>query len=237
MSEEQQAPAETTQPSTPEAPPQETTLEDVYKTYNVEETAQEFKAQPQQPQPQTPQPPVQPVQEQHIPVPDPTLDPTGYKAWETARYKDQVALRQALTQVAGKLNQYEAAAKQQAEEADIKRAVEQVNQHLGDSKLDPDVVEISLGAEARRDPRFLNLWNNRAKNPKAFQEGVKAFANKLGKKFSMRVDPQIAENQRALKEATSTKATTAPAESETDAIGKLSGNAFDRALDKYRAHQ
>lgn len=231
MSEEATKPAETQQ-SAPEAP-QETTLEDVYKTFNVEDTAQEFSAKPQQPQQQ----PAQPVQEGNIPIPDPTLDPSGYKAWETQRYRDQQALRQALTQVAGKLNQFEQAAQQRAEEADIKRAVEQVNQHLGESKLDPDVVEISLGAEARRDPRFLALWNNRQKNPKAFNEGVKAFANKLGKKFSMRVDPQIAENQRALKEATSTKATTAPEESETDKLGKLTGNAFDRALDKFRAHQ
>lgn len=215
--------------------PAETTLEDVYKTYNVEETAQQFSAQPQQ-QPQQQQP-AQPVQEANIPIPDPTLDPAGYKQWETQRYRDQQALRQALTHVAGKLNQYEQAAQQRAEEADIKRAVEQVNQHLGDSKLDPDVVEISLGAEARRDPRFLSLWNNRTKNPKAFNEGVKAFAGKLAKKWSMRVDPQLAENQRALKEATSTKATTAPEESETDKIGKLTGNAFDRALDRFRAHQ
>lgn len=237
MSEETQTQPEVTQASTPETP-QETTLEDVYKTYNVEETAQEFKAQPQQQQQAQPQQtPAQPVQEGNIPIPDPTLDPEGHKAWTAARYRDQMALRQALTHVAGKLNQYEQTAKQQAEEADIKRAVEQVNKHLGDSQLDPDVVEISLGAEARRDPRFLSLWNNRAKNPKAFNEGVKAFANKLGKKFSMRVDPQIAENHRALKEATSTKATTAPEDSETDKIGKLTGAAFDRALDKYRATQ
>ena len=234
MSEEVTAQPETTQASTEQ--PAETTLDDVYSKYNVEDTAQQFNAQPVQQQPQQ-QAPAQPVQEGNIPIPDPTLDPSGYKSWETARYRDQQALRQALTQVAGKLNQYEQAAKQRAEEADIKGAVEQVNQHLGDSKLDPDVVEISLGAEARRDPRFLALWNNRDKNPKAYQEGIKAFSSKLAKKFSMRVDPQIAENQRALKEATSTKATTAPDESETDKIGKLTGAAFDRALDRYRSSQ
>lgn len=234
MSEEVKTQPETTQAST-EAP-KETTLEDVYKTYNVEETAQEFKAQPepqQQPQPSQ----VQPVQDQHVSIPDPTLDPTGYKNWATDQQRNGQALRQALQQVAGKLTSMERAAARQAEEADIKRAVEQVNQHLGDSKLDPDVVEISLGAEARRDQRFMALWNSRHKNPKAFNEGVKAFANKLGKKFAMRTDPQIAENQRALKEATSTKATTTPEESETDRIGKLTGAAFDRALDKYRYTQ
>ena len=231
------------QVSTEAAPPKEASLDDVYSKYNVEDTAQQFSAQPETKQPQQQQqqqyqqPQVQPVQEGNIPIPDPTLDPAGYKSWETARYRDQQSLRQALHTVAGKLNAYEQAAARQAEEADIKRAVEQVNGHLGESKLDPDVVEISLGAEARRDARFQVLWNNRHKNPKAFQEGIKAFSSKLAKKFSMRADPQIAENQRALKEATSTKATTAPEDSETDRIGKLTGAAFDRALDKYRANQ
>lgn len=240
MSEVAQPQAEATPPSTPEAPQQETTLEDVYKTYNVEETASSFSAkQPeQQPQPQSqPQVHAQPVQDQSIPIPDPTLDPAGYRAWESARYKDQQALRQALHGIAGEIRQERVARAQAQEEADIKRAVDKVNQHLGDSKLDPDVVEISLGAEARRDPRFLALWNNRQKNPKAFEEGVKAFANKLGKKFAMRADPQLAENQRALKEATSTKATAAPEDSERDRIGKLTGAAFDRALDRYRGYQ
>ena len=238
MTEEVTQQSETTQTSAPEAP-QETTLEDVYKTYNVEETAQSFSAKQseQQPQPQQQTQHVQPVQDQNIPIPDPTLDPTGYKAWESARYKDQIALRQALHGMAGEIQKDRIARAQAAEEADIKKAVESVNQHLGEAKLDPDVVEISLGAEARRDKRFLSLWENRHKNPKAYQEGVKAFAGKLAKKFAMRVDPQIAENHRALKEATSTKATTAPEESASDRIGKLTGVAFDRALDAYRSSQ
>ena len=235
MAEEANTQSETTQTSAPEAP-QETTLEDVYKTYNVEETAQSFSANKseQQQAPQQQSHPAQPVQDQNIPIPDPTLDPAGYKSWESARYKDQIALRQALQGVAGEIQKDRIARAQAAEEADIKKAVDSVNQHLGDSKLDPDVVEISLGAEARRDPRFLKLWNTRHQNPKAYQEGIKAFATKLSKKFSMRVDPQIAENQRALKEATSTKATTAPEESSTDRIGKLTGVDFDRAWQRIR---
>lgn len=240
MSEEQATQPEATQVSTdkPEANT-EATLDDVYTKYKVEDTAQQFTAQrevQQETQVQT-QRQVQPVQDQEVPIPDPTLDPAGHKAWAQQQHKNHAALRQALTQVASKLSNYEKAAARQAEEADIKRAVDQVNDHLGDSKLDPDVVEISLGAEARRDPRFMALWNNRNRNPQAYNAGIKAFASKLGKKFSMRTDPQLAENHRALKEATSTKATTAPEESETDRIGKLTGAAFDRALDKFRATQ
>jgi hypothetical protein len=235
MAEEVQQQSEVaTQTSAPEAP-QEPTLDDVYKTYNIEETAQSFSAkQPeQQPHPQQ-QPTQQPVQDQNIPIPDPTLDPAGYKAWESARYKDQMALRQALSGIAGEIQKERIARAKAEEEADIRNAVESVNKHLGDSKLDPDVVEISLGAEARRDKRFMALWNNRHANPKAFNEGIKAFATKLSKKFSMRVDPQIAENQRALKEATSTKATTAPEETERDRIGKLNGAEFEREWARLR---
>jgi hypothetical protein len=235
MSEAPAQPAE--QPSAP-AGNTEATLDDVYSKYKVEDTAQEFKAQPsQQQQPQAPVQPVQPVQDQHIAIPDPTLDPTGHRAFMADQQKNFGALRQALQSMAGEIQKDRIARAQAVEEADIKRAVDQVNSHLGDSKLDPDVVEISLGAEARRDPRFLALWNNRSKNPAAFQAGVKAFANKLAQKFSMRVDPQIAENRRALKEATSTKATGSAEESETERIGKLTGREFDRALDKYRNRQ
>lgn len=206
-------------------------MESVYTKFNIEDTANSFSANPpqqQQPQQQTQQ--AQPAQDQNIPIPDPTLDPNGYKMWETQRYRDQMALRQALSHVAGRLQNYEQQAAQKAEEADIKRAVDLVNEQLGDSKLDPDVIEISLGAEARRDKRFMALWNNRTQNPKAFNEGIKAFSQKLGKKFSMRADPQIAENQRALKEATSTKATGTAEESLTDRLGKLQGADFERAM-------
>lgn len=228
MTEEVQTQAET--PST--AP--ETTLEDVYKTYNVEEAAKSFSATKQEPQaqPQFQPPQAQPVQDQNIPIPDPTLDPAGHRQWATQQHLNSMALRQAIQHVNGKITAYEQTLKQQAEEADIKKAVEFVNQSLGESKLDPDVVEISMGAEARRDPRFLKLWENRHQNPKAFQEGMKAFSSKLAKKFSMRVDPQIAENQRALKEATSTKATGAPEDTPTDRLGKLTGAAFDREVQR-----
>ena len=200
-------------------------MDAVYTKFNVEDTANSFNPSPQ-PQPQA-QPQPQP-QMQEPSIPDPVLDTQGYKAWAARQQVDGQVLRAALQQVAGRLGQYELAQKKAAEEADIKRAVETVNSSLGESKLDPDMIEIALGAEARKDPRFLALWNNREKNPKAFNEGLKAFSQKIGKKFSVRSDPQIAENVRALKEATSTKATGAPEESATDRLGKLQGQDFQR---------
>ena len=99
-------------------------------------------------------------------------------------------------------------------------------------------MEIALGAEANRDNRFLTIWQNRQKNPQAYDQALKAFSSKLGKKFAMRVDPQIAENQRALKEATSsTKATTAPEQSTDERLSKLVGKDFDRAMARIRQGQ
>lgn len=233
MAEETQS-GETSQASTKEAQTTETTLEDVYKTHNVDQMAQEFQARPRQQETRTEQPRREETQETEVSAPDPTLDPKGYQAYESRKSKDLASLRQALSQVTGQLTQFQRAAVQQVEEADIRKAVESVNEHLGDAKLDPDVVEISLGAEARKDKRFLTIWQNRNSNPRAFQEAMKAFSGKLAKKFAMRADPQIAENQRALREATSTKATTSPEQTQDERLGKLQGAAFTSAMNKIK---
>lgn len=220
----EQAPAASTQ----EAPKQETSsLDDVYKKYNVDSMVQEFSAKPQ-PKQEAPQE-IQRT-EPDFNVPDPVLDPSGYKNFLARDAREKAGLKQALNELRGQLTSYQRERLQQTEEADIRKAVDKVNEFMGDGKLDPDVVEISLGVEAKRDPRFFALWNNRNKNPEAFQAAMKAVAGKLGKKFSMRADPQIAENQRALREATSTKATTAPEPSQDDKLGKLQGDAFRRAM-------
>jgi len=213
---------------------QETTLEDVYKTHNVDQMAQEFKAHRPQAETQQRELPQRQEQRQEIHIPDAALDPQGFKAYEATKSRELQEVRQALTQVSGQLTQFQRAAMQQVEEADIRKAVDSVNEHLGDAKLDPDVVEISLGAEARKDPRFLTIWQNRGKNPKAYQEAIKAFSGKLAKKFAMRADPQLAENQRALREATSTKATTAPEPSQDERLAKLQGADFSRAMNRIK---
>jgi hypothetical protein len=183
----------------------EPTLDDVYKQFNVEEEAQSFSPQPTQ---QTaPQPSAQPTAPPSIP--DPVLDGEGFKAWLQQDHSQKQLLQQTLSQVAGKLNQYDMAARLQREEADISKAVESFNSHLGDGKVDPDFAEVALGAKARKDPKFRSVWEKRNQNPTAWNAALKAYAKEFGTKHAMRTDPQIAENVRALKEATtSTKATT-----------------------------
>jgi hypothetical protein len=221
---------ETTQTQAPEAAPstEPQTLQEVYKQFNVEETAREFQpASPTVPEHRVPTMPA-PAQPQ-MQVPDPVLDPQGHRAWASQNVQESQNLRTALQQVAGKLNQFERARAVEKEEADIKRAVDAVNQGL-DSKLDPDVVEIALGVKARKDPNFMRLWQARNQKPEALTAALKVIAKELGTKYAMKSDPQITENVRALKEATSGKATPdkqAPS-SLHEAMQKATGADFDK---------
>lgn len=162
-------------------------------------------------------------------VPDPVLDPQGHRAWAAQNVQESNLNKQALRQLAGELQNLKQARAVEKEEADIKQAVDAVNQGL-DNKLDPDVVEIALGVKARKDPNFMRLWQARGQKPQALQAALKVIAKELGSKYAMKTDPQITENVRALKEATSGKATSdksAP-NSLHEAMQKAQGAEFDK---------
>lgn len=186
MSEQEQ------QSSTEPAASTETqSLDQVYQQFNVEAEAQSF-----QPQREVQQH-AAPVQ-QNPAVPDPVLDPGGYKAWVGNQHE---FTQKALSQVTQKLSQIERERVVQREEADIKKAVEKFRQVAG-SEVDDDVAEVALGQKARKDPRFLTVYQNRHKNPSAWNAAVSAFANEFKGKYSFKSDPQLAENQRAAKLST-----------------------------------
>jgi len=200
----------------------EPSLEDVYKEFNVSPETQQVQTQPAA---------TQPVQKQEVSIPDPALDPEGHKVFMRNQLQDTDELKGILRQVVQHTQQFEAQRARAAEEADIKRAVETINSKL---KADDDFAEIALAQRARKDPNFKALWDNRAKNPKALDAGLKALATELSKKFEFRTDPQLTENQRAMKEATQTKAVGAPQESLMDKLGKLNGREFDSEIEKIR---
>jgi hypothetical protein len=220
------APAQAPQSNEPQ------TLDDVYSKYNVEESAREFRerAAPPPPQPRqqdaAPQPPS---------IPDPITDQAGFRNYIAANSHEAANLRQALEQVQGRQRAIEQAALLHREEADIAKATEAVNSHL-DQKLDPEAIEIGLGIMARKDPKFMAIWANRHRNPAALNAALKVASKSLGAKFSMKTDPQIAENVRALKEATSGKATSdnPPASSAVERMQKATGAEFDREWNRIR---
>ena len=228
--EQQQQPQEVQQtaPTSTETPAAEPMLEDVYKEFNVTPAA------PKQAQPQAPQPPATPAPQPQpeIAIPDPALDPEGHRIFMRNNATEQQQLKGALRAVAQHLQNAEQQRAAAAEEADIKKAVETVSSKL---KADPDFTEIAIAQRVRKDPKFAALWNGRRENPAALDKGLKALATELSQKFEFRVDPQLTENQRAMKEATNNKALGSPQDSLTDQLAKATGRDFDNLLQQFRS--
>src|SRR5689334_1255744 len=170
-------------------------LDDVYKQYNVDSVVQDFAKPAPQQEPQRASAPV---------IPDAVTDSEAHKNFLLNHVQDTQALRTTLQQTAAEINQWKQERAKAKEEADIKQAVDLVNETL---KADPDMVEIALGQKARKDPRFMNLWMQRDQKPDAWKAAVKAYTVELEKKFQFRADPQLTENQRAMKTAQQAMAT------------------------------
>ena len=192
--------AEVTQPESPTPPapeaPAASPLEQVYKDFPIEETASQF--QPQSPQPApTPAPVVGPK------VPDP-FDP-NFPAYQQHVSQSVASLSQSLAQMQGKFTAFERGLAQKQAEADIKHAVGIITDKAG---IEPEIAEVALEAKARSDPKFLQIWKNRQQNPKAYNAALQAVSSEFQQKFTVRQDPQLAENQRAVKAAQQQMATT-----------------------------
>lgn len=197
------APAAATAPAAQE-PAAPSGLEKVYKDFNVEDTAATFQPQsPQSPQAPAPQAPAQAPAPQAFKVPDP-FDP-NFPAYQAQVAQQVSSLTQALSETQGKISAFERNLQVRQTEADIKQAVGVITEKAG---IEPDIAEVALEAKARKDPRFLKIWNNRTQNPKAYQAAIDAVASEFQQKYTVRQDPQLVENQRAVAASRNQMATT-----------------------------
>lgn len=194
---------------TPAPSPEPKGLEKVYKDFGVEAEAASFKPETQAPQAPAPQPQYQ------QPAPQPQkFDPfdPNFPAHMQAVSQAAAHAQSALSTLQGQHTALQRQLHSQRVEADLKQAVGVVAEKSG---LDPDIAEVALEARARKDPRFLQIWNNRAQNPKAFQAALDAFSGEAKERFAVRQDPQLVENQRAVRASQQQMATTTK-ETETD---------------------
>ena len=198
-----------------EAAPAEPTLEDVYKSAGVDAEPQQQRQAPQQQAPQWQQPSA-PV------VPDP-YDTEAHKAYLANLAATQANTVQGLAAVSQMITQQYQHAAQQKIQADIKQAVETISEVTGNVK--PKVLEAMLDAEAREDPRFKRLWEQREQKPEAWKNALKAVGKKIAGDFDMKTDPNLAAAQRARKTSQSAMATTS-ADSKDSSWEGLSGTDF-----------
>ena len=190
------SPAPQAAPAAPATPAEPSGLEKVYSDFNIEDTASTF-------QPQSPQPAPQP-QPQQTPTKFDPFDP-NFPAHMERISRAASDAQSALQATTGKLTALERHLHQRAVEADIKSAVGIITEKAG---IEPEIAEVALEAKARQDPRFLAVWNNRHKNQKAYTAALQAVASEFQQKYTVRQDPQLAENQRAVKVSQQQMATT-----------------------------
>jgi hypothetical protein len=195
------------------------TLDDVYRDAGLDKIETQPSPQPQpQPAPQIGEP---------SKIPDP-YDSENFKAYMARKDSETTALRSTLGNVAQFLTTMQAQESKKALESDIKSAVEHVNETVGHPK--PKVIEALLDAEARENPKFKAIWDNRHKNPVALDNALKIVAKKFGDELSVKVDPALVAAQRARKLSQQQMATTS-AESEQspqeERLAAAKGSDFD----------
>ena len=223
---EQEQSVSTEQQTSTEATQTENTLEQVYSEFNVEAEAQQF--QPQQAQ--QPQQQQQAAQPSMPAIPDPVLDPQGFKTWQAAQSQDVLKKLATLEQ---RDLQRSIAEINRREAEEVKTLVSDLNKVVGLPEADADLIEFALAKQVRSDPKFAAIYQKRHQNPKAWNAATKAMGEQLQKKFSVRADPQLAENQKALKQAQQSSATTKQTNPEEDRFAGKTGAAFDREWQSY----
>lgn len=172
--------------------------EQVYKDFNIEETASQF-------QPETTKAP-QTTQTTQAPV-APKFDPfdPNFSAHLGSMANGVTSLNQALQATRTELGSLRQELHHERTEADIKRAVGTIAEKSG---LDQKFTEVAFQLRAKEDPRLLSIWNNRSKNPKALEKALEAVATEFKETYTVRQDPQLVENQRAVKASQQSLATT-----------------------------
>lgn len=209
----------TATPSNEPAPAPAETLDDIYKS--IESTAKQF-TQETAPVPQAPANPVTPDSS----VPDPVVDPDGYRRFFAELHTQTRAVTERQRQLENERAQQMQAEVQRREREDITRAVDYIRKKVD---LDSDLIEGALFAQALKDQRFADLFSRRYDHPDKWEKAVNVFAQNIGNKFAARVDPQLAENQRAIK--ASQGANLEPAQNDDPLISASAGE-FDAAWQK-----
>lgn len=207
----------------------EQTLEQVYKQYNVEDAARDFNPQRQETQ--------KTVETTALgtEIPDPVLDGAAFKSYLA---KQDTTVKQTLAGLTQFQQQLFVQEQKRREEADIKSAVQTVKEKIGD--IDDDFVEIALGQKARKDSKFLSIYQNREKNPGAWKAALGAVASEFKGKFQFRQDSQLTENVRAAKQSTQTSLTAKESASDNPLEKQLSDAKspaeFERIWERAKSH-
>ena len=98
-------------------------------------------------------------------------------------------------------------------EADINQAVGSINEGLN---LDPKLVRVHLELTAQEKPGFRQIFENRNENPAAYQKALAAVSKEMGSTYSVRQDPELTANQKAIQQSQQSRASKATKDGSED---------------------
>lgn len=182
---------------------QEVTLDDVYKESGLDKvTTQQTQQSPKQETQQTQQ---TETKVEPSSVPDP-YDAENFKAYMARQAAGTTALNQAVGEIAKFLSAQQQKEAVSATKADIEKAVSTINEVVGHPKS--KVIEATLDGMVRENPQLKAIWDNRGKNPAAWNKALGIVTKQIADDFSVKVDQNLVNAQRARKESQRQMATT-----------------------------
>lgn len=129
-----------------------------------------------------------------------------------------------LNEVSSKLSEKEQKEYVDSQLRDLDDAIKTIGK---DVDLDPMFIEGALHTKYNRDSNFQKIFDNRAQNPEAYKKALSVIAGEVKAKSTVRHDPQIAENSRAL-EQLQRSARTGTSHNPDEAAQSMSASEFDR---------
>ena len=199
----------------------EETLDDVFKQFPVQETAQSFNAQPRQQEPQKPP---------ELNIPDPSYDPDGFKESMKSLHSNDWEVKQTLNRISEQLDGVTQERQRTVEEDDISATVAKIQESIPALQGKDRLVKGYLGAVATEDKRVAQVWEHRKESPAAWDAALNVITKQMAKEFDFQADPQLTENTRAAKASRDQMATTKQ-EDPDDKIKSMSSSDFNSYWD------
>lgn len=199
----------------------EETLDDVFKQFPVQETAQSFNAQPRQQETQKPP---------ELNIPDPSYDPDGFKESMKSLHSNDWEVKQTLNRISEQLDGVTQERQRTVEEDDISATVAKIQESIPALQGKDRLVKGYLGAVATEDKRVAQVWEHRKESPAAWDAALNVITKQMAKEFDFQADPQLTENTRAAKASRDQMATTKQ-EDPDDKIKSMSSSDFNSYWD------
>lgn len=199
---------------TSQQPDQSPTLDEVYSEFNV------------QTPPVQSQPNVQPqanTQPEYKTVPDPISDTDSFNSYVG---QSLAANQTEIANLRSEIQEERNSLAREKEESEIKGIASEISKEAG---IKPNMAEVALAVKYREDAKFAHIWDNRNSNPAAFKKAMAIVSNEFKGEYAVKQDPQLVENQRAMNDATNTKATTQQT-NENEKWDKMNDSEFDHAF-------